>query len=123
MAGICRAVPAGVLEAGRDFVDNQYSMSALGGPISAGLAGAPGAQQVQGQVQAKRERKQAESTRRIEDALDLKVAGVELTEAVQATGEEEPSNNNSNERNPQTESPLNTEHDSDQPGKQIDLTG
>lgn len=62
-------------------------MSGFGGPIPAGLAGASGAQEHVGRTRDRKERQQIDASRRLADAVELRVAGVEDTEAVHRPSE------------------------------------
>lgn len=94
-------------------------MSSIGGPIDASsFAGAAGAADQAGRAKAKKEREKAENTRRFEDALDLKVAGVEAPEAIKKEGEDE--------RDHLGEDPSEHHHDPgdpEEPGAHIDVCG
>lgn len=62
-------------------------MSGFTGPISAGLAGTTGAQQVTSAARKKREEEETEATRRFDDAFERQVKGIETTDAVRSTDE------------------------------------
>lgn len=103
-------------------------MSALGGPAQAGLAGAAGSQDHVGQARAKKDKKEAEASRRFEDALDLRVNGVEGPEAIHALEEEEHPDQD-RRKQPEDQKPARSSDtgDDDQSeeglGGRIDITG
>lgn len=94
-------------------------MSTIGGPIDASsFAGASGAADQASRAKAKKEREKAENTRRFEDALDLKVAGLEAAEAIRKESEDE--------RDHLGDDPTAHHHDAGDPeetGNHIDVCG
>jgi len=64
-------------------------MSSLGGgSIVSGLAGTTGAKHTAQKVQSKKERETTEAARRFQDEIELRVSGVESTDAVRPTGKD-----------------------------------
>lgn len=57
-------------------------MSSIGGPIAAGIAGAPEASRSASKAMEKRRNDEARQRRRFEDALELHVSGIESADAV-----------------------------------------
>ncbi len=92
-------------------------MSGLGGTLPASIAGATGAAESSGNVQAKREREKSDSSRRIQDAVDLKVAQVEGANAIRAAHQDD------SDHADQDQPGRNSSHGEDDPDAHVDVTG
>ncbi|MFG0331147.1 MAG: hypothetical protein ACF8PN_14770 [Phycisphaerales bacterium] len=96
-------------------------MTGFVGPIQAGLAGTTGAQEASGRVQGKREREKAERSRRFEDALEMRVSGVEEVNAAREVDSQDADRQRHD--SPQDSSPDEPNENPDDSGPRLDVTG